>query len=341
MTPEKFGEENAMDRRECIIGLAAVGLSATQAFGSAFPTRSPILSNGYPAGGSTDVASRLIIEGMAKELDGYRMVVENRPGASGTVAATWLTRQQPDGYSLLLSESSSFAIWPAMHETGVKYDPVQDFDWIATVCTAPMVLIVSPNFPAKTVKEAIELLRTPASAELNYSSSGVGSIPHIGAELLRTLAGPANQSRHVPYRGGAPAVLSVSTGETAWGVASLGSATGLLNGGALRGLAVTSPNRFPLFPDIPTFRELGMPEMELNIYYLIQGPARLPPEVLAKLNKAGAASLNQPVTRERFLKAGMQAWDGPNTPESTREIVMAENARFRSISQRTGLKIVT
>lgn len=330
-----------MDRRACMIGLAATGLSAAGAFGSSFPSRSPILSNGYPAGGSTDVASRLIIEGMAEELDGYRMVVENRPGASGTVAATWLTRQQPDGYSLLLSESSSFAIWPAMHQTGVKYDPVRDFDWIATVCTAPMVLIVSPNFPAKTAKEAIELLRSPASAELNYSSSGVGSIPHIGCELMRTLVGTSNQSRHVPYRGGAPAVLSVSTGETAWGVASLGSATGLLEGGALRGLAVTSPKRFPLFPDIPTFTELGMPEMELNIYYLIHAPAHLPPEILAKLSRAGAASLKRQDTRDRFLKAGMEAWEGPNTPESTREIVVAENARFRAVGQRTGLKIVT
>ena len=330
-----------MDRRACMIGLAAAGLSATRAFGSTFPSRSPILSNGYPAGGSTDVASRLIIEGMAEELDGYRMVVENRPGASGTVAATWLTRQQPDGYSLLLSESSSFAIWPTMHQTGVKYDPIRDFDWVATVCTAPMVLIVSPKFPAKTAREAIELLRSPASAELNYSSSGVGSIPHIGCELMRALAGSGNQSRHVPYRGGAPAVLSVSTGETAWGVASLGSATGLLDGGALRGLAVTSPKRFPLFPDIPTFRELGMPEMELNIYYLIHAPARLPPEVLAKLNRAGAASLKRQDTRDRFLKAGMEAWEGPNTPESTREIVVAENARFRAIGERTGLKIVT
>lgn len=330
-----------MDRRACMIGLAAAGLSASRAFGGTFPARSPILCNGYPAGGSTDVASRLMIEGMAEELGGYRMVVENRPGASGTIAATWLTRQQPDGYSLLLSESSSFAIWPAMHETGVKYDPIRDFDWVATVCTAPMVLIVSPNFPAKTAKEAIDLLRSPRSAELNYSSSGVGSIPHIGCELLRALAGPENQSRHVPYRGGAPAVLSASTGETSWGVASLGSAAGLLDGGALRGLAVTSPKRFPLFPDIPTFRELGMPEMELNIYYLIHAPARLPPEILAKLNRAGANALKRQDTRGRFLKAGMEAWDGPNTPDSTREIVVAENARFRAISRRTGLKIVT
>lgn len=328
-----------MNRRECLLGLSTLPLLAGGAAAQGYPSRSPIMANGYPPGGSTDVAARLMIEGMAPELSGHRLVVENRPGASGTVAATWLTRQQPDGYSLLLSESSSFAIWPAMHEAGTKYDPLKDFDWVGTVCTAPMAFIVSPNFPAKTVAEAIEVLRSPKSADLNYSSSGAGSIPHIGCELLRHLVGPSNQSRHVPYRGGAPAVLSVSTGETAWGVASLGSATGLLEGGALRALAVTSPQRFPLFPDIPTFNELGFKEMELNIYYLIHGPAGLPRDVLARLNRAGTASLKQEITRERFLKAGMEPWVGVNTPESTRDIVAAENARFREIGRRTGVKI--
>jgi tripartite-type tricarboxylate transporter receptor subunit TctC len=328
-----------MDRRECMLGLTALSLSAGSARAQAFPTRPPIMSNGYPPGGSTDVAARLLVGGMSPDLDGQSVIVENRPGASGTVAATWLTRQQPDGYSLLLSESSSFAIWPAMYETGTKYDPVKDFDWIATVCIAPMVFIVSPDFPARTVAEAIEVLRSPKSVDLNYSSSGAGSIPHIGCELLRNLVGESNQSRHVPYRGGAQAVLSVSKGETAWGVASLGSATGLMEGGALRALAVTSPQRFPQFPDIPTFNELGLKEMELSIYYLIQAPAGLPRAVLEKLNRATATSLTQTVTRERFRKAGMEPWGGVNTPESTREIVMAENARFREIAKRTGLKI--
>ncbi len=322
-----------------MLGLSALALSAGSASAQSYPTRSPIMSNGYPPGGSTDVAARLMIEGMAPDLGGHRIVVENRPGASGTVAAAWLTRQQPDGYSMLLSETSSFAIWPAMHETGVRYDPIKDFDWIATVCTAPMVFIVSPDFPAKTVAEALEVLRSEKSADLNYSSSGAGSIPHIGCELLRTLVGSGNQSRHVPYRGGAPAVLSVSTGETAWGVASLGSATGLLEGGTLRALAVTSPERFPRFPDIPTFNELGFKEMEMDIYYLLHAPAGLPKEVLGTLNKASAASLTQAQTRDRFLKAGMVPWVGVNTPASTREIVVAENARFREIGKRTGIKI--
>ena len=328
-----------MNRRECMLGLSALAMSAGAARAQTFPTRSPIMINGYPPGGSTDVAARLMVEGMAPDLGGQRIVIENKPGASGTVAATWLARQPADGYNMMLSESSSFSIWPAMHETGMKYDPLKDFDWVATVCTAPMAFIVSPDFPANTVAEAIEVLRSPKSADLNYSSSGAGSIPHIGCELLRHLVGPTNQSRHVPYRGGAQAVLSVSKGETAWGVASLGSATGLLEGKAMRALAVTSPKRFPLFPDVPTFNELGYKEMELDIYYLVHAPAGLPKDVLAKLNRASAAALKLPVTRERYLKAGMQPWEGTNTPESTREIVVAENERFREIGKRTGIKI--
>ncbi len=328
-----------MNRREYLLGLSSLTLLGGQARAQSFPVRPIILANGYPPGGSTDVAARLVGDRMSAGLGGQRLIVENRAGASGTVAAAWLKRQDPDGYSLLLSESSSFAIWPAMHAEGVKYDPRADFDWVATICTAPMALIVSPDFPAKTLPEALELLRSEKSTDLNYSSSGAGSIPHIGAELLRHILGPKNASRHVPYRGGAPAVLSVSKGETAWGVASLGSAAGLLQGGLLRALAVTSPDRFPLFPDIPTFTELGMREMELNIYYLVHAPAGLPPDVVAMLNKASAAALTQPTTRERFLGAGMAAWDGANTPQTTKAIVETELRRFREVSERTGIKI--
>ena len=140
---------------------------------------------------------------MSRHLGGKALVVENRPGASGTVAASWIKRQSPDAYKLLLSESSSFAIWPAMYTEGVKYDPLNDFDWIATICTPPMAFIVSPDFPAKSFAEALDLLGSEKSGDLNYSSSAPGSIPHIAAELLRHKIGPTNASRHIPYRGGA------------------------------------------------------------------------------------------------------------------------------------------
>ena len=331
-----------VNRRACVsslmLGLLGVGFGA-RARAQTFPTRPIVITNGYPPGGSTDISARLLVEGMRPSIADAKFVVENRPGASGTVASEWLQRQPNDGHTLMLSESSSFAIWPSMHVAGTRYRPLEDFTWLALVCTAPMVLIVSPDFPAANLADALEVLRSHRSQELSYSSSGAGSIPHIGAELLRQALGPGSRSSHVPYRGGAPAVLSIAKSETAWGVASLGSAAGLIEGGMVRPLAVTSASRFPLFANVPTFRELGMPEMELNIFYLLHAPAGLPTQAVEVLSKAAAASLAQADIRQKFLAAGMVAWEGANTPELARRVVAAELDRFRLFSDRTGIKI--
>ena len=329
-----------MKRRDVLLGAGAALLAGgpTRAQ-ETFPGRPITISNGYGPGGSTDIAARLMIDQMAPNLAANaRLIIENRPGASGTIANTWLVRQPPDGYSLMISESSSFAIWPSMHESGTRYRPLQDFTWISTICTAPMVLIVKPDFPARTAQEAFDLLRSERSASLDYSSSGPGSIPHIAAEMLKHSLKDV-RSQHIPYRGGAPAVLSIAKGETAWGIASLGSAAGQVQGNLVRPLAVTSAQRFPAFPDVPTFAEVGLKDMEISIFYLLHGPAGIAADVTAKLNKSSAAALTHAQTRERFVTAGMQAWDGPNTPESARTIVETELQRFTSIGQRTGIKI--
>lgn len=329
-----------MRRRDLLLGAGAAVLAGSPAWAQTFPDRPITIANGYGPGGSTDIAARLLIDQMAPALGaGARLIVENHPGASGTLANVWLMRQPADGYSLLISESSSFAIWPSMHESGTRYRPLEDFIWIATICTAPMVLIVSPDFPAKTAPEAFAVLRSDRSEQYDYSSSGPGSIPHIAAEMLKRALGVDAKSHHIPYRGGAPAVLSVAKGETAWGVASLGSAAGQMQGNLVRPLAVTSAARFPAFPDVPTFAEAGLKDMEIDIFYLLHAPAGLPLDVMERLNRATSAALAHPITRERFVTAGMQAWTGANTPESTRAIVEAELKRFRSIGERTGIKI--
>jgi tripartite-type tricarboxylate transporter receptor subunit TctC len=332
-----------MNRRELLASMAALPLVAGSARAQGtYPERGVTIVNGYGPGGSTDIAARLVMDGMSTRLaTGASMIIENRPGASGTVASEWLRRQTPDGYTLMLSESSSFAIWPSMHSEGPRYRPLEDFTWIVTLCTSPLVFIVAPTFPAKTLGEALDVLRSARSDALDYSSSGPGSIPHIAAELLRRSLGEGAKSRHVPYRGGAPAVLSVAKGETAWGVAALGSAAGQIQGGLVRALAVTSPTRHPLLADVPSFTEGGnpLPDMVLEIYYLLHGPAGLPPTVTKRLNDAAVATLANPDTRQRFLTAGMKAWDGPNTPEAATKIVKDELARFKSIAERTGIRI--
>jgi tripartite-type tricarboxylate transporter receptor subunit TctC len=329
-----------MRRRDWLLGAGAAVLAGQTGWADTFPDRPITITNGYGPGGSTDIAARLLIDQMGPALGPTaRLIVENKPGASGTIANTWLTRQPADGYSLLISESSSFAIWPSMHESGTRYRPLEDFTWIATICTAPMVLIVSPDFPARTAAEAFEVLRSSRSEQHDYSSSGPGSIPHIAAEMLKHTLGAGAKSHHIPYRGGAPAVLSIAKNETAWGVASLGSAAGQMQGNLVRPLAVTSAARFPAFPEVPTFAEAGLKDMEVSIFYLLHAPAGLPADVTERLNRANVASLAHPATRERFVTAGMQAWEGANTPETTRAIVEAELKRFRAVGERTGIKI--
>jgi tripartite-type tricarboxylate transporter receptor subunit TctC len=328
-----------MRRRDVLIGAGAVVL-AGPARAQTYPDRPITITNGYGPGGSTDIAARLLMDQMAPALKpNARMIIENKPGASGTIASVWMARQPADGYALMISESSSFAIWPAMHESGTKYRPLEDFSWISTICTAPLALIVSKEFAAKDAKEAFEVLRSEQSAKLDYSSSGPGSIPHIAAEMLKYVLGKGAQSQHIPYRGGAPAVLSVAKNETAWGVASLGSAAGQIQGNLLRALAVTSTTRFPAFPDVPTFTELGMKEMELAIFYLLHAPPGLPRNITELLSKSATTALAHAPTQEKFIGAGMEAWKGDPTPEGTRGIVQAELNRFKAVGERTGIKI--
>lgn len=329
-----------MNRRDCILGLTLAPLAAPAVRASAdYPSRPISILSGYPPGGSTDVSARLVAQGISRSLGNAATVVESKAGASGTLASEWLTRQAPDGYSLMLSESSSFAIWPAMHVSGTRYKPLEDFTWLSIVCTAPMVLIVSPQFPATNAREAMALLGSARSEELAFSSSGAGSIPHIGAELLRHTIGPTSKSQHIPYRGGAPAVLSIAKGETAWGIASLGSAAGLIEGNMVKALAVTSATRFSKFPNIPTFTEQGVPEMELDIYYLLHGPANMDRGLANKIADATAKGMAAAELKERFVAAGMEAWTGANGPAAARQVVEQQTERFRTIAGRTGIRI--
>lgn len=329
-----------MRRRDFLLASALAPLAPRPVFAADdYPSRTISIVSGYPPGGSTDVSARLLAQGISQNLGKATTIVESRPGASGTVASEWLTRQPPDGYSLMLSESSSFSIWPAMHVNGTSYKPLRDFTWISIVCTSPMVLIVNPNFPASTVKEAMAVLGAPKSDQLSYASSGAGSIPHIAAELLQRTIGPNAKSAHIPYRGGAPSALSVVKGETAWSIASLGSAIGSIEGNLVKALAVTSPVRFSKFPNIPTFAESGVPEMELNIYYMLHGPAGLNPQTLDKLGKAASRGVAAAENKDRFVAAGMEAWTGANGPAEARKVVEQQLALFKSVADRTGIRI--
>ncbi len=324
-----------MQRRHLPVLLTAL---ATPALAQTFPERPITLISGFAPGGSTDIACRLIADRFAHHIGGgARVVVENRPGASGTVAADWLRRQAPDGHTLMLIEVSSHAIAPAALAGGTPFDPMGDFTQVGMVGTAPMVFIASPRFPANNAAEAIARLREAPPDTFTYATSGVGSIPQLGAEMIALRLG--TRFTHLPYRSGGLMLTSIFQNEGNFGVAVLASAAAQVRDGLVKGLAVTSRERFPTFPDIPTLSEAALPDFELSTWNMIIAPPRLPPAVLARLNAALNLAVAEPALAERFLTAGVVMWNRPNTPETTRGFLQSEIEKYRDLVARTGLRL--
>lgn len=313
-------------------------LLAAPALAQSFPDRPITLVTGFAPGGSTDIACRLIADRFAAGVaPGARILVENRPGASGVVGSDWLRRQPADGHTIMLVEVSSHAIAPAALDGGTPYNPLDDFTQIGMVGTAPMALITSPRFPATTAAEAIARLREAPPETFTYATSGVGSIPHLGAEMIALRLG--TRFTHLPYRSGGLMLTSIFQNEGNFGVSVLASAAGQIRDGLVRGLAVTSRDRFPSFPDIPTLDESALPGFELTTWNMIIGPPRMPLPILARLNAALNAAISEPPLAERFLAAGVRMWQGPNTPDTTRAFLESEVAKYRDVVARTGVKL--
>ncbi len=326
-----------MKRRHLLtMGLVA-GLAAPAL---AFPERTITLATGFAPGGSTDVTSRLLADRLGPALGGgARVVVENRPGAAGIIASEWLTRANPDGYTLMLVEASSHALAPNAIVGGTRYDPLADFTHVAIVGSGPMVLVAQPNFPARDPTAAIAALREAPADRMPFASSGVASMPHLSGEMLANVIGRGGAFPHVPYRSGGLMVESIARGETQWGVAVLASAAGQVRDGRVRGLAVTGRERFPAFPDIPTLHEGALPGFDLENWFAVVGPKGLPGEVTQRLNAAINQALQEPQLRERLVVAGVAPWRRPNSPADARAFFNAELAKFRDVVARTGVKL--
>ncbi|WP_421993195.1 Bug family tripartite tricarboxylate transporter substrate binding protein [Roseococcus sp.] len=325
--------------RRIALAASCLAVIAAPLAAQTYPDRPITLATGFAPGGSTDIASRMISERFAANLaPGARMVVENRAGASGVVASDWLRRQSPDGHTLMLIEVSSHGIAPAALEGGTSYDPVADFTHIGMVGTAPMILVVNPSFPGRTPTEVVQRLRNSRPEEFAYATSGVGSIPHLAVEVMALALGGAKFT-HVPYRSGGLMLTAIHQGEGQFGIAVLASAAGQVRDGLVRGLAVTSRERFPAFPDIPTLGEAAIPGFEMTTWNMIVGPPNMPPAVVAQVNRALVATVTEAQMRQRLLGAGVAAWTAANTPEATRDFMIAEVAKYRDVVARTGVRL--
>lgn len=294
----------------------------------AYPVRPIRLLVPQAPGGSNDIMARYIGGQLAARV-GQQVVVDNRPGAEGTIATDLVARASPDGYTLLMT-SAAFTMNPAVLAK-LPYDPVKDFDWAALLGRAPVVIIAGPSLPVGSLKELIALGR----AKPNYiTMAQPGGFGHFVAAMFRSHA--KIDATIALYKGGAPALVDVIGGHTHMSVATIVTATPALKGGRLKPLAVTGSKRAPTLPDVPTMAEAGLPSYDASIWWAWGTPARVPGAVLNKLNKEVTAILTMPETAKRFAAEGAEP--EIKTPAELRQMIKADLARWAQVARDAGMK---
>jgi tripartite-type tricarboxylate transporter receptor subunit TctC len=334
-------EELPMTTRRATLALLSAPLAAPAlAQPAGWPDRPITLVVGFLPGGSTDIGARLLAERMAPHLGANaRIIIENRPGAGGSLSAEYVARQAPDGHVLTIGSASSVVTNPAALPDTVRYDPVADFTHIAVLGGGPMCLVVPGSSPHRDVAALVAAAKA-APAPLLWGSSGSGGIGHLTGELFAHRAG--FRGEFVPYRGGSALLEAMRKAELDFSCEVLASAWPHVreNGrdGGSRALAVTSVGRHPLLPDVPSMVEAGFPGFDIVTFNVLQGPRGMDPALSARINRAVMLALAEPTLRRRLADAGIDP-AGPSTVESTREYVAAELRKFREIVRETGLRL--
>jgi tripartite-type tricarboxylate transporter receptor subunit TctC len=319
-------------RTLCTLLVAAAVSWAAPAHAQGFPTKPIKLIVGFPPGGGIDFTARLIAQGMSEGL-GQPVVVENKPGAAGVVAAGEVARAAPDGYTLILANIGPFALAPSMMAKP-PYDPVKDFTAIGQIVSTYFVAAVPMTLPVRTLPEFIAWAKAN-DGKVNFASGGNASITHLNGELVNMVAGL--KMTHVPYKGSAPAVTDLIAGETQLLIDVGAVLTPHVKAGKLRALAVTSGERDPQLPDVPTMREAGFATLEPAGWQGLLGPAGMPRDVVAKLATELGRVLARPDVQKKFLEAGT-----PVTlrgPEEFAAFVRVENQRWLPVIKASGAKI--
>ncbi len=311
--------------------MAAVTLIPLTAAAQDYPSRPITLIVPYAAGGGNDVMARVAAEKMSKTL-GQQIVIENRGGAGGSIATRQIAKAAPDGYTLGLGGTGTLAINPTLY-ANVGYDPRKDFAPVGLIATSALVIVVHPSLPARTVQELIALARKEPG-KLTFASAGAGSGIHLAAEYFATLAGI--KLTHVPYKGSAPALTDLIGGHVSMYFSSLPPAVGLMKDGKVRALAVTGAKRSPLFPELPTVSESGLPGFEAVLHYGIVAPAGTPKPVVDKLSTALRDAVMSADLKEKLAKDGAEPL--PSTPEEYAADIDYEETKWSAIVKKSGAK---
>lgn len=303
---------------------------AVQAEGD-WPERPVRMIVPYPPGGGTDIIARIIQEDLTKEL-GQTVVVENRGGAAGMIGTEAVARSDPDGYTLLFT-LSSHTINPAIYKK-LSFDTAKDFAPVSLVASLPQILVAHPDFSANTVEELIALAEAKPG-ELSYGSVGNGSPSHIAGELFGLRTG--TQMQHIPYRGGGPAMNDVLGNQIPLVWVSIPAAVGFVKSGRVKPLAVSTASRSPLFPEVPTIQESGVPDFEVDSWYAMFVPANTPQPIIDRLSQAISAVVQQPAIKEKLLAQGAETVG--STPAHLGTVVQTELTKWNALAMDAKLKL--
>ena len=311
---------------------AAALAVAANASAQTYPSRPVTIVVGFAPGGGTDTVARVMQRRLAEYL-GQSIVVENRAGAGGTIAAAIVSKANPDGYTIMLGTIAALAVAPHLNSK-LPYNPLRDFAPVSLATVSGNVLVVHPSVQAKTLAEFVKEANSKPGG-IAYGTSGIGSAGNLAGELFRLMA-KANLI-HVPYKGGGPAMSDLLGGQIPSVFASATTATPQVKAGKLRALGSTGVKRSASLPDVPTIAEQGYPGYEATNWYAYVAPAKTPREIVARLNREIVKTLREPETHEQILKQGEDPT--PSTPEELGKHIAREHATWGKVIKEAGIPV--
>jgi tripartite-type tricarboxylate transporter receptor subunit TctC len=309
-----------------------LGTACLAAAAQSWPARPIRLMVPYPAGGGADLLARAVAQPLSEAL-GQPIVIDNRAGANGIIGTDAVAKAAPDGYTLLLGNIGPNAINQALYSR-LPYDCVKDFAPIAELATTPHVLAVNPSVPARSVKELVALAKAQPG-QLTYASTGVGGSPHMAGELFDLMAGV--QMRHIPYKGASPANADLMGGQVSMAFNTLPPLLPQIRAGKLRAIAVTTPQRVPVLPDVPTIAEGGVAGYDVSTWYGLLAPAGTPREIVSKLHAEVARVLTRPEMRAQLAEKGFFVELG--TTEQFGNLIASEVAKWKKVVKTAHVRV--
>ena len=315
------------------IAQAALILGFSGLVHAAYPDKPIKLIVPYPPGGATDVIGRILAKNLGESL-GQQVLVENRSGAGGNIGAEAVAKATPDGYTLLMGAVTSHSTMATLEKGKLRYDILKDFAPVMIVGSVPLVVVVNPNVPVRTLKGLVDYAKANPD-KLNYASSGAGAPQRMGAEIFQKEAGI--KITHVPYKGSGPAMTDLVAGQVNMMVETVPAALPFITAGQLRPLAVTTAKRISMLPDVPTTAESGMPTLEVSSTFGVLAPVGTPMTIVDQLNSAIAKLLINPEVKEAFLKQGVYAAT-PTKPKQSAELLAGEVRRWEKVIKEADIK---